>query len=243
MSTIVTAYYQIPSKASHETYLGWVTNFLKNIENNIIFFTSEDLIDTFKSIRTQNIVYEILPFTEFTAIKKYGNNFWQKHKIIDPETYHTPELGIIWYEKKEFVLRAIEKNHFNTEMFIWCDAGCMRSNDLFPKINTFGKNLLIINKDKLNIQIIQPVQNKSFYKYPDICMAGAIIIGNHNSWLEYKNRYDEMLQCYNNENICCISDQYVTMSVFNKYPELFNLIYPQKQYRDVWFFLLEELSN
>jgi hypothetical protein len=243
MSTIVTAYYQIPSKASHETYLGWALNFLKNIENNIVFFTTEDLIDNFKTIRTQNIIYEVLPFSELEAVKKYGYDFWQKHKNIDPETYHTPELGMIWYEKKEFVLRAIEKNYFNTDVFIWCDAGCMRSNSLFPKINTFGKNLSIINKDKLNIQIIAPVQNKAFYKHPDICMAGAIIVGNHKSWLDYKNRYDEMLVCYNNENVCAISDQYVTISIFNKYPDLFNIIYPQKQYIDVWFFLLEELSN
>lgn len=241
-STIVTAYYEIPSKAPKSTYLNWINNFLKNIENNIVFFTSEDLVDYFKSVRNENIIYKVLPFGELNAIKKYGYDFWKKQKEIDVWRYHTPELGIIWYEKKEFVLRVIEENPFNTDYFIWCDAGCMRHSAYFPSINTFGKNLSNIDKDKLNFQVIGPLQNKSFYAYPDICIAGAIIVGKKETWYRYKELYDKILQEYVNANISCLMDQYIMVSMLEKYKDEFSLIYPTKKYIDVWFFFLEELS-
>jgi hypothetical protein len=54
-STIVTAFYKIPSKASFEKYLTWIKNFLTFIESPIIFFTSGDLVDIFKSIKKQDL--------------------------------------------------------------------------------------------------------------------------------------------------------------------------------------------
>jgi hypothetical protein len=242
-STIVSAYYQIPSKAPHDIYMKWVKNFLINIKCNIVFFTSEDLLEDLTKIRNENIVYEVLNFEELVSIQKYGINFWEKHKSLDTEIYHTKELAIIWCEKKEFVLKAIEKNHFNSDIFIWCDAGCVRKDNILSKINTFGLNFERIDLNKFNVQLIRNFINKDFYTFPDVFIAGAIFVANKENWIKYTEIYHKMLLEYDENNICGNSDQYITASLISKYPEFFNCIYPNKSYSDVWFFFLEDLSK
>lgn len=243
MSTIITAYYQIPTgKHTHNEYLGWITNFLKNIENNIVFFTTVDLVDTFRSIRNKNIIYEVLPFNELNAVKKYGYDFWKRQKDIDIESYHSPETGIVWYEKKEFVLRAAEKNYFNSDIFTWCDAGCVRYESIFKKIKTFGKNLTIIDKSKLNVQTIGNINDKKFYIHPDVYMAAAIIVGDKEIWKKTSKIYDEILMDYTNNKVSAIMEQYIYASMIKRYPEYFHCISPQSKHHNPWFFLLEELS-
>jgi hypothetical protein len=241
-STIVTAYYEIPSKASKEKYLPWIHNFLTFIEGNIVFFTTENLIEHFKSIRSHNIIYKILPFSEFNAIQEHGWDFWKRHKSLDPEPYHTPELGAIWYEKKEFVLRVIEENPFNTEYFIWCDAGCVRHESCRGRIKSFGQNLSRINSEKLNVQMIRPIKNKLFYRFPDVCIAGAIMIGKSEHWKNFKKLYDIVMKIYDTENVPVIMDQYIMVSIIEKFPGELNPIFSNKNYIDEWFFLLEDLS-
>lgn len=241
-STIVTAFYKIPSKASFEKYLPWIRNFLIFIESPIVFFTTEDLVDIFKSIRNENIIYEILPFEELVAIKQYGKDFWERQKERDPEKYHTPELGMIWYEKKEFVLKAIEKNYYNTEYFIWCDAGCVRSDLYKNNIKNFGQNLTQINENKLNIQQIKPFLTKEFYSFPDICIAGAIMIGNKEKWNMFKKYYDIILEKYDKNKTPTIMDQYIMAGVYQNFKEDINPIYKIEKCVDEWFFFLEMLS-
>ena len=40
---------------------------------------------------------------------------------------------MIWYEKKEFVKKAIDQNHYGSDIFIWMDAGCLRDKKWFDK--------------------------------------------------------------------------------------------------------------
>jgi len=42
-STVVSCYYKIKSKHSHNQYDKWINNFLQNIHCNLIIFTSPDL--------------------------------------------------------------------------------------------------------------------------------------------------------------------------------------------------------
>ena len=99
MAIIVSAYFKIPSKASHEFYLEHLKRFLTNIKTNIVFFTTPDLVETLQHIRGDlpinfqliNSIYDIVAF------KRYGYDFWQKQCNIDVEKYHTPEVAAIWY--------------------------------------------------------------------------------------------------------------------------------------------------
>ena len=52
--TIVSCYYRVKSKHPHSKYNEWISNFLRNLRNNIIIFTSEDLVEYLKEIGKDN---------------------------------------------------------------------------------------------------------------------------------------------------------------------------------------------
>ena len=56
--TVVTCYYKIPSKRTHNTYDMYIKNFLGNISTNcfLIIFTSQDLVSYLKSYLNENII-------------------------------------------------------------------------------------------------------------------------------------------------------------------------------------------
>jgi hypothetical protein len=51
-------------------------------------------------------------------------------------------MAIIWYQKKEFVQKSIDMNIYGSEVYLWVDVGCMRSNkyldaELFHNVRDF----------------------------------------------------------------------------------------------------------
>ena len=71
--TVVTAYYKVPSKRSHDEYDNFINNFLNTINCNLIIFTSSNLVKYFKSkIKDKlNIILIIKEFNELEIYKKY----------------------------------------------------------------------------------------------------------------------------------------------------------------------------
>ena len=261
MSIIVSAYFKIPSKAPYEFYIPHVTRFLKYIKNPIIFFTTPDLKQEFEILRGDLPIHFIIinSIYDINAFIKYGYNFWLDQCKIDVEKYHTPELSALWYEKKEFVKKAIlfienmdindNKYNLNTKIpFIWCDAGCVRSDDWIHIIKSFGNKINVIPEDKLMFQLLKEIPNKDFFVYPDVHIAGAIICGYKDNWFKYSDLYDDMIKIYVNNKICVNSDQYIWASVIFKNPEYFKLCKYYKFYSriynniDRWFFFLGYLS-
>jgi len=107
---IVSAYYKIPSKQPHAFYFQHLLRFFQGSKNKqIIFFTTPDVIEEFaKYLDLSHIRFICLKFSDFEAIQKFGRYFWDRQKQRDSAYFHTAELGAIWFEKKEFVLRAAE---------------------------------------------------------------------------------------------------------------------------------------
>jgi hypothetical protein len=98
-TTVITAYYQIPSKYKHEdTYHKWLVNFFDMDFKCIVYvdqYTLEFLSKSFPpSTRRQ---YIVRPFTTF-ATNAWN---WTNDEIIDPErgNGHNKLLYQIWNEK------------------------------------------------------------------------------------------------------------------------------------------------
>ena len=76
-ATIVTAYFRMVSKHSHDEYLSWMRNML-TLRDCVVVFTQSDLVDTIRSIRpvfypTRIIVTDItqvsiILYAEFSVI-------------------------------------------------------------------------------------------------------------------------------------------------------------------------------
>jgi hypothetical protein len=257
-SIIVSAYFKIPSKASHEFYLEHLNRFLTSIKSHIEFFTTSDLVDTLRKMRgVLPIRFHIVDSIDtFEAFKKFGRLFWEKQCYIDSEPYHTPEVAAIWYEKKEFVKKIIaiyssgdnsgdnsgdSSVSFNKPI-IWCDAGCVRDNNWLPIIESFGANTTNIPKDTLLLQTLDTIpQDKVYFNFPDTYIAASIIAGYPKTWNICSELYDNMIIKYTMNNICCNSDQYIWASTVNQNPEMFTLI-PAKPCINKWFYFLEYLS-
>jgi hypothetical protein len=102
--TIVSCYYKVKSKHSHSKYNEWISNFLQNLRNNIIIFTSEDLVDYLKEIGKNNnqMMIIIKNFEDIDILKQY--NIWDYQYELDPQkNIRTKECYIIWNSKMNFV--------------------------------------------------------------------------------------------------------------------------------------------
>lgn len=238
---VVSAYFNIKSKKSHEFYMEQVKRFLSKIKQPIVFFTTPELIPELKSYR-QNLPIQFIEVSniyEIDAFKKYSLDFWKSQYEIDPEKYHSPELAAIWYNKKEFVLKVIDMYKDFKGHFIWCDAGCIRNDDW--NLEKFGSNLP--DGSKISFQLINPISypESKLFSYPDLpFIAGAIITGNSLAWKKHVINYDKIVQKYIDNNKTINSDQYIYQTSVLMYPNDYNLIY-KIDCPDQWFFFLHYL--
>lgn len=240
MATIVSAYFDVPSKMARHAYIEHIRRFMQ-LEANIVFFTSHDLLPIFQAMRTNNIVYVLMDINNLESIKKYGYHqwlYWSLHHF--PEHYNKPYLGAIWYDKKDFVLKAIDMNPFNSEVFIWCDAGCIRDESWFPIAKRFGFRLDVIPRTKVLLQRIE-------YHWPDgYIIAGAIMAGNKDVWSQYNDCFNDTFDKIIARGQNPYQDQYVAWQAAVAYPNTIQMMWDSesdKPFFDRWFFFLTYLSD
>lgn len=239
MSTvIVSAYYKIPSKQPHSFYVPHLRRWLSNIRAPVIFFTSGDILAEIESwgLNLTNVCFIELPLSELNAWS-LTKEFWNRQKERDPERYHTPELGAIWFEKKEFVLRAmnIRKDY---SVFIWCDAGCIRNEASALAATKFGsRHTITANDTKLYIQYSFSPSTHKYYRFPYKCVAGAILAGSRIAWERHSTIYNSVLMEYDAVGVPAIMDQYIIKSCIDAFPDAYSLERPPPA-TDPWFFFL-----
>uniref|UniRef100_A0A6C0D7C8 Glycosyltransferase 2-like domain-containing protein n=1 Tax=viral metagenome TaxID=1070528 RepID=A0A6C0D7C8_9ZZZZ len=245
--TVVSAYYPVKSKNSIDDYLKWL-EFWKHIPCNLVFFTTPELVETLDSIRSnykEKTKIISLPFLELEAFKRYNQEMWINEKLKDDEHYHTPELYVLWYEKKEFVKKAIEQNYFNTSKFIWCDAGICRHNEWIPQLLNFPRCDRISNT-KFNVLRITDFENENDFQKIN-CVGGGILAATKEVWLTYYSKYDTMLKTYLEQNRFIGKDQSIIASMIQNEPEFFELIPIIDEFKEsgyfCWFSLLFYFSR
>ena len=60
LATLVTAYYNIKSKYSHQVYLDYMENFL-TFQDCMVIFTSHDMVETIREMRPSSYPTVIIP--------------------------------------------------------------------------------------------------------------------------------------------------------------------------------------
>lgn len=241
---VVSAYYKIPSKASHDVYREYLMRFFRAIRCPLLFFTSADLVEELRAMAPPScaLQFRIVGPSDWKAWSvRGGRGFWDRQTARDPEAYHTPELAALWYEKKEFVKRAMEMPELAVyDVFVWCDAGCVRDDASEEALRSFGLRNAPLHDDRLHLQQIESPKPKAFYAFPDKRIAGAIFAGNRTAWTSYSPFYDVVLQQYDEAGVCANSDQYVIARCVDLEPERFAL-WPVSSALDRWFFFLAVL--
>jgi len=243
MATVVSAYFRIPSKFPQQNYFYWIKNFLEHIPCNLVFFTEQELIPLFTSWRGEYIERTVfIPFKldNAEAYKKYGHAFWEAEKKKDSESYHTPELYVIWYEKKEFVLKAIASNPFNHKKFLWCDAGGFRITSWFHRVQNFT-NPDMIHPTKFFLLNIEPFNESElqdpFSDFSKLSrIGGGYLAASAATWKEFSIKYDNMLNMYKEKGLFVGKDQNIMASMYIEDPEFFNLVLTDNTCEDIWFY-------
>lgn len=250
--TIVSSYYPMKSKHSIEEYKEWINNLFGNVPFNLIFFTNKEYTPFIKDIRKNfsNTKVLTLEFEELEVFKKYPLQFWKKQKHLDHEENHTPELYAMWYEKKEFVKKAIELNPFDSEYFIWTDAGICRDKNWIPHLKNYPKSNLI-PKNKILINKIKDFSDKDMYydfQYTTENVGAGILAGNKEAWRNYEILYNKIYNLYINDNRFVGKEQNIMTTMCITNPELFTLYNSNDTKSDKyeynkWFSLLFYLSE
>jgi hypothetical protein len=257
MATVVTAYYPIKSKHTVDKYLEWIRQFWPVVPCNLIFFTDPNLVASVKDLlkdRKGNTLVVGVPFPELSAFQELSPAIWQLTHKKDPEAdIHTPELYALWYEKKEFVRRAIELNPFQSDYFVWCDAGICRYKEYIHHLRNFPAPTLIPRGKMLVLQI-------NPFEGPDVALkedgipgdflrrnqvGGGILASDRVGWSKWSAAYDTMFMRYWSAGRFVGKDQSIMASMILENPALHQLIEIPAHFPEAlkWFYLLFYLGN
>jgi len=235
-TTIVSCYYPLEcSKHSIEEYTVWVKNFLDYIDTPIVMFSEGQTLEWLCKLREEAglsdrffPIQKALADLEFStpewlAIWDHQNTlgYWKDKKF--------QEVYRIWANKSFFVQEAIEKNPFDSDTFVWCDAGCWRNQATaqtfghdWPSAKAFHPNKLLI----LAIESLYPFVEK--LKQPDIqtvddvvtkiptsirmTVGGTILGGDKQAWAIWTPLFRQVLEAFIRNNIFAGDDQSVITS-------------------------------
>ncbi len=218
---IVSAYYKIPNKFNHEFYIENIKRFFKFLfPKKIIFFCSQEVHREINSLIENkyltNTEFIIKEFESLPKLTKFPLSFWEKHMELDEEKYHSPELGIIWASKEEFIKEA-SLHYPDHNWFFWLDAGCIRTD----RWQTYCEKLFDRNfpmDPGVYVEELNPIpKDQEIFRYVrgNYYIAGGLILCHRDYIDALINEYDLTLMKYDHYNITVIDDQYILLSIIN----------------------------
>ena len=138
--TVVTAYYDIPSKAPKTTYMERMELFFANVPCHLIVFTAPELLKELWALREKHNSKTRMYFIPFQDLENAKDmDFWklQLERDLKEQHQHTSELYAIWAEKTAFLELAAKANPFKSDAFIWLDAGYFRDKNSIHQLASF----------------------------------------------------------------------------------------------------------
>ena len=233
---VVSAYYSIPSKEQPNFYYPNIQRFFKYVTTPVMFFTDVENYAILKEWAGSNVRFIIQNFESLDIFKDFSQGFWQDQVKIDPEKYHTWQLGALWASKTRFVKQASQIDP-TYDWYMWVDAGCVRNDDWKICIDAFGKRK-VPDSPGVYIQLLKSIpDHKSFFQFPDVYVAGSHILL-HKSYIDnYNELYAETLKTYESQRIPAIMDQYIIASMIKTATFIYPILYdPQLNVPCEWFF-------
>jgi protein YibB len=245
-TTIVTSLYDIGRgkwdnvfRRSHEEYLKYFENVLL-LDCNIIIYIDEKDLNTVQIFRSKidptfkKTKIVLSPFTKLEAFEKFYlkcnkvmnsdffiKNRWENHT---PEMIY-PEYNIINFNKVSFLEKSIQDNWFNSEYFIWMDAGFYHSKfpqeyryKQYPDVN----KIKILDDNKIHfLTLTEEIELKSYFD-PRVSITGSMFAGKAQPILKLKKLCFETIEEFLNSN-AINDDQTIYAFSYMKDPNLFNL--------------------
>lgn len=230
-STIVTAYFKIPSKHSFKEYDKWSANML-SLQDPMVIYTTADLVPTIRARRQfSRDRTVIIPMTLNQTImaKTYDYSFWENQHKIDPERrrHRDPRLYWIWNEKPRFIARVVRNNPFNSTFFAWVDIGYFRT--------TMFNNQMMIRQIPPSLKPDQVLMlNVSLLDHFNY-VGGGFIGGYAEGIKRWNTKYYAII--HNNAHKFIGKEQPWMSKTCKETSGLCALVVPDRNHGDPWFFM------
>ena len=163
---------------------------LAQLNINLVIYTDDNTKNLLLPYSNNNIKFIITNFNEL-ELAEYIPEIYsiRKNNHIYHNSRNIPEWAIICMSKNEAIIKTIENNPFNTDIFCWIDFGFYREGHSYIDYS------LDTLKDQLNL-----LQQANIYKENTIHM-GLI------DWVD-KSRYNDLNNFYSTGGPCTLSGQF-----------------------------------
>lgn len=248
-STIVTAYFKIPSKHSFKEYDEWSANML-SLQDPMVIYTTEDLVPTMKRLRAhameRTLVVPMKLKDTWIARNQNNTNYWEGQLQKDPEKaiHRSYRLFWIWLSKSWFVNDAIGKNPFKSALFVWSDIGSFRTTEYNGKLLVAhpeivpASAMLIMSSRTPTITTPWPVKGKD-----SVWVAGAHMAGRIDAWTQFHRAFKATILGYVDRGLFVGEDQAVIQSTCQQHTSLCAVVTPDMVKGNVWFGLQDALHR
>lgn len=246
-ATIVTAYYEFPSKHPSSNYHQWIQNMIGTIENPMVIFCENEewraKLTTWRQRHMHQTKIILRPW-ETMRCSTYLDYFQKDWERDSEKDIHNPKLYILWNEKTAMVDDAIRLNPFGSSFYCWCDIGAFRNADTLQHykkwphpdfINTAVTDKLYLLQvgafDDEDVSIGLPPQFGSKQR-----VGGGIMLGHVNAWTEWTRHYYQTLEAFIAADYFAGKDQNIMATVAIKYPSSVHLVTYNRP-AQYWFYL------
>jgi hypothetical protein len=250
--TVVSAYYELKSKYSPSEYRKWIRLFLENCPCHLVFYTDEAFAPFVSECREHykdRTQIMILPREKWVSTETFDPKFWKNQHQLDPEySIHSPELYKVWFEKKEFVKRAITLNPFQHSTFVWCDAGICRSSAMVPLLKQFPV-VKRIPTDRIGLLNVAPfsVNDENFQTFPNgvklqgdltgkMRIGGGVLAGSAQAWKLFDIAFDTVMDKYIQAGLFCGKEQIILGTLVLENRNLVSLVEPKPLIGNPWIY-------
>jgi len=252
-TTIITAYYKLRSKHSHEEFLDWMVQLLQTTDL-LVIYTEEWLVPTLKTISNgsrseANTKYVLVNISDTMVAKRYSLEAWKNQQSLDKEieSHKSLETYWVWNEKAEMVRQVASENPFRTEFFFWADIGYLRTaghkhrgknwirRTTFPRecitmlvVDAFLGDETAVDQDGLS---------QTDFANPKWRLAGGIWGGGLSEVLDWHSAYYSTMDRYVREGRFAGNDQAVMATTCVEHPSLCCMISAPPDFWNSWFWL------
>ena len=236
-STIVTAYFKIPSKHKAAQYTRWMKFFL-SIKDCLVIFASQESMAWVEELRkdypTRTVLIEMevkdLPIGQLHASESTPtteNAFWKHQLEIDDERQRHKHFFLfqIWLSKSWFVQEAIKQNFFESDYFMWQDIGSYRNGNyhlqkIIQHVEVIPPKQVFWLAHHPPNPPPEPVWCEKEEKPEHFFHSGSQGIAHKDAWLEYHYRFAETIDVFIEKNMFLGEDQCLLQGTCQRYPDL-----------------------
>lgn len=252
--TIVTAFFDINRsnwddihKRDTQLYM-YYFSFILNMDVNMCIYTEEKFVDFINHCRTgfADKTKIIITSLDQLCMYKYKDTIQTimdsdeyKKNQKDPECPEVkrPKYNIVVNSKVELVYKTSVDNPFNTQFFIWMDAGYGHGTLNIPKRFKFYPESFM-QENKISVCCLKNNTNlistnyKTFYEEHIDVIMGGFFCGDKKSLEKYNIMFYTTVEDCISQNITD-DDQYTICMCYIKNVELFNVFYDMSWYKAI----------